>query len=241
MPECKSCTRTFSTANALRQHSEAVHNFSVVKCQFCMKTFRSVKAQEDHTIAVHIPINRPFLANPFLANPFLAEPADAVSRRANKCEYCDMVFRSTKALNKHRDTVDCTPAECNYCEQNFKTDEALEAHEKNRHPLEPELFKGLPFKGAVGYWVHRDEFKGHKGFGMFQCSGCSRYWSSAHAYQQKYRQSCKRCEIAVQPSIMWVFTEEADGVESEGEGRDDAPHDAARCEACRAGVCRAVY
>jgi hypothetical protein len=121
--------------------------------------------------------------------------------------------------------------ECDYCDKKFRNKKALEAHNQHKHPIEPDIFQGIPFTDAQGYWVLRQNFTNRKGFGMFQCSECFRYWSSAHAYKDKFRQKCQRCEIAVQPYIMWEFTEEPEPHDND----DASPHDALRCEACLAG------
>jgi hypothetical protein len=157
----------------------------------------------------------------------------SMHRKEIECYDCDKVFRSAQALEQHRNAVHCTPVECDYCDECFCTEEALIAHEQHKHPIEPDLFQGVPFSGAVGHWVYRQDFQGRKGFGTFQCSKCFRYWSSAHAHRKDkwMKQSCQRCEVFVKPYIMWIFTEAPAPHKNENE----TPHDANRCEACLNG------
>ena len=121
---------------------------------------------------------------------------------------------------------------CKYCGNIFPSNDHLKAHEKRRHPLEPDVFEGLPFPGAIGYWVYREEYTGRKGFGVFQCPSCFRTWVSAHARKAKYKQGCKHCEERVLPYIMWYSKERSEKPQE----KSTAPHDATRCEACQAGI-----
>ena len=66
-------------------------------------------------------------------------------------------------------------------------------------------------------------------------------WHSAHSYKQ-YKQGCQRCETECLPVFMWVNehrNEDDDETDEDDEHDhvDKPPHDSARCEACRLGVC----
>ena len=98
---------------------------------------------------------------------------------------------------------------------------------------EPDVFEGTPFPGAEGYWVYRSDSKAQKGFGMFECNGCNRFWSSAHAYKTKYTQNCQGCRKSFQPYIMWHFTAQS---KKEHQVNEGPPHDAANCSACQSGI-----
>ena len=121
---------------------------------------------------------------------------------------------------------------CKYCGNIFPSDDKLKAHEKRKHSLEPDVFARKPFPGAVGYWVYREEFRGKKGFGVYQCSSCSGTWVSAHAYKDTFKQGCRKCDVKMSPHIMWVSKERSE----KSQEKSTAPHDAKRCEACEAGI-----
>ncbi|GAX84636.1 hypothetical protein CEUSTIGMA_g12057.t1 [Chlamydomonas eustigma] len=100
-----------------------------------------------------------------------------------------------------------------------------------------------PLESAEGYWVQRKDFEGRKSFGVFQCAQCSRRWYSAHAFKE-YKQGCQRCDRYYLPIAMWVNTGDRDSDDDDNgfgdDEKDDAgPHDSERCEACKAGVCKA--
>ena len=64
-------------------------------------------------------------------------------------------------------------------------------------------------------------------------------WYSFHAYKQ-YKQGCQRCESDCLPVYMWVNDEnnyDSDDDDEVEVDKDKPPHDSARCEACRLGVC----
>jgi hypothetical protein len=121
---------------------------------------------------------------------------------------------------------------CDYCDREFRSEESLENHTNAKHPFEPEVFEGVPFEGAEGEWVYRKEFKGRKGFGLFVCTSCSRHWMSAHARRDLYGQGCQSCEKKIFAYIMWQSYGHRDNDQEES---DSTPHDASRCDACKAG------
>jgi hypothetical protein len=98
-----------------------------------------------------------------------------------------------------------------------------------------------------GEWVETGNFRGSKSFGFFMCPGafggrkCQKIWRSAHAFPA-YEQGCKGCEAYSIPVLMWQNDRNRSDDWHRHGGRvenDDekAPHDSARCEACRTGVC----
>eukprot|EP00798_Chlamydomonas_sp_ICE-L_P013210 gene13210-19045_t len=88
--------------------------------------------------------------------------------------------------------------------------------------------------GDLGAWVRREDFRGRKSFGAFQCPRCHRMWTSAHA-QTIYKQGCQVCNRASLPLYMWQNLEQRKKGENTRGGKK--PHDARRCEACRRGAC----
>jgi hypothetical protein len=95
----------------------------------------------------------------------------------------------------------------------------------------------LPFPGAEGEWVYTEDFYGSKSFGHFECPRCTKAWASAHAWKA-YKQACKKCNTFARPWCLWEndvreFSREKKNVQE----RTSRPHDAARCEACKEGVC----
>jgi hypothetical protein len=149
------------------------------------------------------------------------------------CDYCDREFRSEGALEQHINAKHPDDLyACDYCDREFRSEESLENHTNAKHPFEPEVFEGVPFEGAEGEWVYRDDFKGKKGFGLFVCTSCSRHWMSAHAHRDLYGQGCQSCEKKIFAYIMW----QSYGHRKEKElVSDGPPHDASRCDACKAG------
>jgi hypothetical protein len=104
--------------------------------------------------------------------------------------------------------------------------------------FDPTFYTGVPFEGAIGRWVLRENFVSSrsgrpKGFGIFVCSSCSRHWTSAHAYRDKFGQDCQGCGAKTFPHIMWQFLSTAP--KHRGENLVGPPHDASRCDACKAG------
>ena len=100
-----------------------------------------------------------------------------------------------------------------------------------------------PIEGLRGEWVKRKDFEGRKSFGKFQCKECGNRWSSAHAYP-RFRQGCKKCDEESYPWLLWVNEEKPDTEEDAAyESAPQtlragaSPHDSARCEACKQGVC----
>eukprot|EP00300_Choanocystis_sp_HF-7_P001586 c11272_g1_i3.p1 GENE.c11272_g1_i3~~c11272_g1_i3.p1 ORF type:complete len:161 (+),score=17.78 c11272_g1_i3:67-549(+) len=100
-------------------------------------------------------------------------------------------------------------------------------------PLNADDFQP-PFHGVVGKWVAREDFKGKKSFGIFQCVPCSRVWKSAHGFKD-FSQACSKCEEMVLPELLWQNEDrgynpsasEASSVEA-----TDKPHQRERCEVC---------
>lgn len=86
----------------------------------------------------------------------------------------------------------------------------------------------VPFPGANGKWVGREEFPFNKSFGRFRCRK-GHFWQSAHAYHN-YHQKCKKCNNETLPQYMWLNNGDRreDGKKSGGK-----PHDESRCGKCR--------
>ena len=144
------------------------------------------------------------------------------SQRKFKCTTCTRRFSSERARAQHFEAVHELQDTSQSC-----SDEESSAEEDHDHDD--------PFDGAEGEWVERERCPKMKSFGMFQCPRCDNRWKSAHAFKQKFRQGCKRCEYKSQPCCMWWNplgdTRERDDT------RDRGPHDGRRCEACKAGCC----
>jgi hypothetical protein len=97
----------------------------------------------------------------------------------------------------------------------------------------------LPFPGAEGKWVVREQFPSadRKSFGYYVCP-CRKKWTSAHA-QVEFKQSCKRCETWSFPNFMWVNSNTTRRSDKDDLNRTK-PHDHQRCEACATGRCTSV-
>jgi hypothetical protein len=134
---------------------------------------------------------------------------------------------------------------CAFCNRNFPSQHALRQHTEAKHSnnrisgatgrFEPEVCEMVPFPGARGRWVKKDDYQGRKGFGIFVCKSCSRFWISAHAFREKYAQECQGCDIRTFAYIMWQSSEDRVKDRDEGVEASGSPHDASRCDACRDG------
>src|ERR1700756_1498409 len=87
---------------------------------------------------------------------------------------------------------------------------------------------------SAGEWIERDKFLGRKSFGMYECEKCHKTWLSAHAFKD-CKQGCQKCEIMVLPTFMW---KNIDTFYVRTIKADASPHDSARCEACKKGICK---
>ena len=92
-----------------------------------------------------------------------------------------------------------------------------------------------PIDDIEGHWVPRQDFRGRKSFGAFECRSCKKVWTSAHAFKA-YGQGCKRCNSEFLPTFMWVNTGVRTRVD-DAAANPDKPHDIGRCAACRNGDC----
>lgn len=134
--------------------------------------------------------------------------------------------------------------ECAECDATFTTEKGRNQHFQAKHhcrrrkSLQPEQLN--PPVESGGEWVMRDEFRGRKSFGAFECSNirCGKSWVSAHAFPI-YLQGCQACNVESLPKFMWVNAERDERSEGDETGKLDGPHDSDRCEACRKGVCSA--
>mmetsp|Transcript_8427 Transcript_8427/g.24119 ORF Transcript_8427/g.24119 Transcript_8427/m.24119 type:complete len:192 (+) Transcript_8427:64-639(+) len=108
-----------------------------------------------------------------------------------------------------------------------------EARAKGRygHP------KPAPPVGEPGEWVLREVFDGKKSFGVFFCP-CGRTWTTAHAWKD-YKQGCQSCDVETFAFYMWKNDRKGKSYSRKQDNFEDdrPPHDRARCEACRRGVC----
>jgi hypothetical protein len=156
------------------------------------------------------------------------------------------------------------PSRCQQCNREFATRPAYLQHRRAAHGIEiravpasrgggrgrrgrgrgedrvAALIEKLPAPVDVeGFWTPRDQFRGIKSFGTFQCE-CGKIWKSAHA-QPKFKQGCQRCEKERLPDVLWVNVGDREDRPSDDESPDDdeAPHDHRRCGACRVGACTA--
>ena len=155
---------------------------------------------------------------------------------AMDCPDCSKTLYSSHALGQH-----CLAKHgkhiCTECMKGFNSARSLKKHGRNVVMHSSGRSAGHshddPYDGIEGYWVSRDSFQGSKSFGWFECQDCSKTWFSAHA-QKRYKQGCQECEEWTLPCCLWVNTGSND---NERRDRDDVPHDRARCQACKRGVC----
>ena len=153
---------------------------------------------------------------------------------AHVCNICDRGFVSKQAQKQHRrDAHGASQPPPSRRRVVVVVEEKVEYSEDS----EDETVEfDPPFAGAVGEWVEREEFTGHKSFGRFTCRWCRKWWLSAHAMPE-FRQGCKACEKESLPSWMWVNEDDDRRRSDEREEVAGRPHDEQRCEACRQGVC----
>lgn len=147
------------------------------------------------------------------------------SQRKFKCRTCTRRFSSERARAQHFEAVHELQDTSQSC-----SDEESSVEEDHDHDD--------PFDGAEGEWVERERCSKKKSFGMFQCPRCDNRWKSAHAFKEKFRQGCKRCEYKSQPCCMWL---NYDDKRKGDDRRDRGPHDGRRCEACKAGWCMEAH
>jgi hypothetical protein len=205
------------------KHNQQSDAMAKLGCPHCKKTFPFQMALQQHLDAKH-PTTVPEVI----------------------CQYCDREFRSQEALQQHMDAKHSYESEetddechnCEYCEREFHSLEEWLKHTQTKHRFEPEVCEMVPFPGAEGEWVYRQQYRGggkNKGFGIFVCNSCSRFWISAHAYRDKYGQECQGCSIKTFAYIMWQSSEYRVKDRDEGVEASGPPHDASRCDACRDG------
>jgi uncharacterized C2H2 Zn-finger protein len=162
----------------------------------------------------------------------------------SECPHCKKKLKSQSALQQHLDAKHheaprvATPLiACQYCDRIFRSEEFLGKHLNTNHRFEPDICQMVPFPDAEGCWVYRKDFQGKtgKGFGIFVCDSdsCSRHWITAHAFRDNFGQSCQGCNNRAFPYIMWQFPSEQRN--KKYEQGDGPPHDASRCDACKAG------
>jgi hypothetical protein len=148
-------------------------------------------------------------------------------KRMERCEECGKTFKSLdslRALHQHQ-------AAKHHLQSAAKHHLQSAAHRR----FDPDTYQGVPFPGANGRWVYREDYRGKKGFGIFVCDSCHRHWISAHAYSNQFGQDCQACEINTFPYIMWQSpTRDRDELIRDDED-DGPPHDSSRCDACKAG------
>ncbi len=167
------------------------------------------------------------------------------------CDFCIKSFRTLKGHDMHVDRVHPQQVKCCDCDKVFKTEEACQQHYNAVHydseyddevseEIEEE-WRPSPPVDSKGLWVHREEFKGFKSFGYYQCIKCCKTWFSAHAHPN-YRQACKKCEVWEYPRYLWQNLEKDVREKKPKEDEEKKPHDQNRCEACKIGEClRAIY
>ena len=160
----------------------------------------------------------------------------------SECPSCSKILSSDQSLRQHYLGKHGGHL-CVDCDRTFRSSHALNQHVYSKHSSLQTFAYGAddhshsdPFPGIEGYWTERENYSGQKSFGHFNCSNCSNKWYSAHAFKH-YKQGCQECEKMSFPCCLWVNN--GDRKErSEDSDKDDGPHDRARCEACRRGVCR---
>ena len=166
--------------------------------------------------------------------------------RVPKCIPCNKTFATASALAQHqrdkhsrerqgaaRNSNGKPPRQRQRKKREGKTSSGRKRKKKNAPPSKP------PFPGAEGIWVPANEFSGRKSFGFFVCTGCRSPWYSAHAYPT-YRQECKSCDTSCFAKYLWRNFLRGRSSGTLRDARDDRPHMAHLCEACRLGVCSVV-
>lgn len=174
-----------------------------------------------------------------------------------KCPSCSKILSSDQALRQHH--LDKHGRHlCLTCSKSFNSSNGLRMHSESKHggvsssKTPSRQTQGgrkrsrtdrhshkEPFPGIQGYWDSRESFTGTKSFGYFECNRCSKEWFSAHAHKQ-FKQGCQACERMAYPCCLWVNTGEKDDYRDKVLDEDEAPHDRARCQACRHGQCQAA-
>lgn len=170
------------------------------------------------------------------------------------CDQCDRNFSSKnyrggvaaaeKALESHQN-AHSTQLSCSHCDRKFNSkdyrgltaaEKALKQHQADAHKGRPgnDDWVPPPPVSSPGQWVPRDEFKGKKSFGAYRCDDCDKTWISAHAFRD-YHQGCQNCETENLPLWMWKNFQRNSELVADRDS--NSPHDRARCEACKAGVC----
>ena len=165
-----------------------------------------------------------------------------------ECGRCDRGFRSAKALEQHARAVHAVTYECEQCDREFRSEGALDQHTRAAHhrvSAFPVVNGRVPSSPVdePGAWVPLDEFKGRKAFGFFVCTDCRKTWRSAHAFKA-FKQGCQRCNKESNAVLMWQSDEHHRASRHEEDDEDstesnEGPHDRARCEAGRYGLCDA--
>ena len=208
-------------AGVLTPYTRAIHPVTY-DCWQCDREFRSEGALDQHTRAAH---------------PLTYE-----------CKHCDRWFGSEEAVKQHTQAVHTVTYECKQCDREFRSEGALDQHTRAAHQrISPSsLVNGRVPSSPVdepGEWVPLDEFTGRKSFGFFVCTGCRKTWRSAHAFKA-FKQGCQRCNKESDALLMWqnyghrrASSDEEDDEDSTED--NDGPHDKARCEAGRYGMCDA--
>jgi hypothetical protein len=224
---CIVCKREFNSEASLNQHFADQHAFG---CGYWNRAFRTEEALKQHTKSKHSRICD-FCSQEFYSGDDLEEH---VSNEHPFGYHCSSDLSELKSwLHKHLE--DEHPFGCDDCDLDFDSEEALEQHRSSKHRYEPDVFDGVPFPGADGEWVYREDFEGRKGFGLFVCRSCSRSWMSAHAFRQKFGQDCKKCGLkSLFADIMWQSYSYGDHCQNNLDN-DRPAHDAARCDACKSG------
>lgn len=162
-----------------------------------------------------------------------------------ECPSCHKTLHSDNAFRQHyRDKHGGHI--CTDCHRTFRSSHALQRHSERNHASRNtssgarDHSHNDPYPGIEGYWTPRLQYQGtRKSFGSYECCSCSKKWLSAHAYK-KYKQGCQGCENMSFPCCLWVNSDQdRDRSPHDRLDNGDRPHDRARCEACRRGVCDA--
>ncbi|RZF44924.1 hypothetical protein LSTR_LSTR014632 [Laodelphax striatellus] len=158
---CLFCDDMFETASALHQHVSKYHRAlkerlkiqdSEIKCKQCNKMVNYSKMYDHMT--THLPAE-------------------------NKCQYCHLVFRSLKRLEKHVNSHIDTEHFCCYCGMQFRNIKNKLIHISRVHEKKENVLCeicGLQFQSQKQFKIHLKEI--HHNTSEYFCSYCGKEFSN---------------------------------------------------------------
>jgi negative regulator of genetic competence, sporulation and motility len=162
---CPDCGKSFASAGPLAQHIQAKHpNVCIV----CNKSFGSEISLNQHTVDTH-----------GTGNIFHFTAVRNQNSHSACCPDCGKSFASAGPLAQHIQAKHANV--CIVCNKSFRSESSLNQHTVDKHGT------------GTSFTLLQSSFTGRKSFGCFECEGCSKQWSSAHAFR-KYKQGCQACE-----------------------------------------------